>query len=250
MKGKIASALLGSAALCSAALAQPAAEPAPAAAAPVFQPVESPAPAAASATLPAGSDVLLRVNHQLTTRTHRVGDNFPLTVVNDVMVDGRVVIPAGTRAVGQVTWRTGRGGFGKSGKMEIALRYVELDGRRIPLEGFHRQEGEGRTAGTIGAVVGAGVIGGLLVRGSNARIPEGFELTARTVDALPVSIGEARLATIAASYQPTPYSTATGRRRDARPTRNSCSREAIRQARGNQQLSAELERECRQSRTS
>jgi hypothetical protein len=200
MTAKITTALLLGAALSSAAFAQPAATP-----------ETIPAAAPAGAMLPAGSNVLLRLNNQLTSRDQRIGDSFPLTVVSDVAVDGRVVIPAGTRAVGQVTWRTGRGSFGKSGKMEIAMRYLDLDGRRIPLSGFHRQEGEGNTGATIGAVIAAGVIGGLIVHGRTARIPEGREFTAQTVDTIPLGDGATA---IAANYEPTAVGTELGRRRD------------------------------------
>jgi hypothetical protein len=254
MKTKIAAALLVSVAFSSAVVAQtaPAAQPA------VIEqqtaaPVAAQPAAPVEATLPSNTDVLLRLNDQLSTQTSRTGDNFPLTVVNDVMVDGRVVIPAGTRAVGQVTWRTGRGGFGKAGKMEIQLRYIELNGRRIPISGFHRQEGDGNTAGTVGAVIGAGIVGGLLVRGSHARIPEGREFTARTVDAIPVSLGEARLATIAAAYRPTPVGTGLGQRRDTADSQsaNRCVRRAQDRAQGDVRRQAQLERECRdRTRTS
>jgi hypothetical protein len=222
MKTKFAVALLLSAAIPTGALAQTAGAETVSNIT-VNVPVEAPAPpiiaAVQQAVLPAMTDVTLRLSDQLTSADHRVGNNFPLTVVNDVAIDGHVVIPAGTRAVGQVTWRTGRGGFGKSGKMEVALRYIELNGTRIPIDGFHRQEGEGRTGATIGAVVAAGVIGGLVVRGRNARIPAGFEMVARTVDSIPVSFGAeiGSRADIAASYTPTAYATALGRRRDAEP---------------------------------
>ncbi|MGQ0558714.1 MAG: hypothetical protein ACT4OE_03895 [Sphingosinicella sp.] len=180
-----------------------------------------PASATVEVVLPANTDVLLRLTSQLSSRNQRIGDTFPLTVVQDVAVDGHVVIPAGTRAIGQVTWRTGRGSFGKSGKLEITMRYVELDGRRIPIAGFHRQEGEGNTGATIGAVVAAGVVGGLIVQGRTARIPEGQEFTARTVDAIPVAFSAqaGSPAAIAASYAPTAVASEVGRRRDARPRR-------------------------------
>lgn len=218
---RIVAALLVGATFAVPALAQPAEPSAPEQVAPVPAVIFAAPATPAEAVLPPGSDILLRVNDQLTTRTHRMGDNFSLTVVSDVSVDGHVVIPAGTRGVGQVTWRSGRGGFGKSGKMEVTLRYVELGGRRIPIEGFHRQEGEGRTAATVGAIAGAGVIGGLFVRGSNARIPAGFELTGRTSEAVPVTAPAepGGAAAIAASYTPGPVATEIGRRRDQRPPR-------------------------------
>lgn len=203
MTARLTTALLLGAALSTAAYAQPAASPEATIAA---------APAAAAAALPAGSNVLLRLNSQLTSRDQRIGDTFPLTVVSDVAVDGRVVIPAGTRAVGQVTWRTGRGSFGKSGKMELTMRYLDMDGRRIPITGFFRQEGEGNTGATIGAVVAAGVIGGLVVHGRTARIAEGREFTATTVDAIPLGAGEVA---IADHYAPTAVATELGRRRGA-----------------------------------
>jgi hypothetical protein len=185
--------------------------------APAVAPVEAVVAQPVEARLPANTDVLLRLNGGLNSQDQRMGDTFPLTVVNDVSVDGHVVIPAGTRAMGQVTWRTGRGGFGKSGKLEISMRYLDLNGRRIPLTGFFRQVGEGNTAATVGALVAAGVIGGLVVHGHTARIPEGREFTARTVDAIPVLIPASGQVAIADSYTPTAVATQLGKRRDERP---------------------------------
>ncbi|HYG29413.1 MAG TPA: hypothetical protein VD887_04275 [Allosphingosinicella sp.] len=237
MKSTFAFALLVSAATATSAFAQiqPAAQPAILDA----EPAAAVAAVSAEGVLPSNTDVVLRLTDMLSTRTNRTGDTFPLTVVSDVLVDGRVVIPSGTRAVGQVTWRTGRGGFGKSGKMEIALRYIELNGQRIPVTGFHRQEGDGNTAGTIGATLAAGVIGGMLVHGSHARIPAGREFTVRTVDAIPVTLGEGRLAAIAVSYRPTAFGTDLGRRRDAQATAPRC---------GNGNRAAQSRREARLAR--
>ncbi len=145
--------------------------------------------AAANAQLPANTEVLLSMNEDLTTKGGRidVGYKFGLTVVADVMLGDYVVIPKGTPAVGEVTWLTGKGAFGKSGKMEIQVRSIDLNGHRIPVTGKYRQEGEGNTVATVASVA-------LLwpaapfVTGKSARIPAGRELKAFTESATPVAV--------------------------------------------------------------
>ena len=113
--------------------------------------------------LPANTAVMLRINSELSSKTAKEGSMFDLSVADPVMVDGYVVIPMNARAVGEVTWLTGKGAFGKSGKMNIELRYIEVAGRRIPIKGSFRQEGEGNTAATIGGVIAAGVFAGFII---------------------------------------------------------------------------------------
>src|SRR5205085_3259500 len=96
----------------------------------------------------------------------------------------------------EITWRTGKGAFGKSGKLEFGLRYIELNGQRIPVTGNFRQEGEGNTVATGVGVIAAGVIGGLVITGHRARLPVGRELMAQL--AQPVSFTPA--GALAASY--------------------------------------------------
>jgi hypothetical protein len=136
--------------------------------------------------LPANTELLLSMNDDLTTKGIEEGHKFRLSLVRDVMLGDLVVIPKGTPAVGEVTWKTGKGAFGKSGKMEIALRYVDLNGRHIPIEGTYRQEGEGNTAATVAGVIAAGVFAGFIT-GKSAKIPQGRELKAHTKEALPVA---------------------------------------------------------------
>lgn len=208
MTTKFVAALLASALISTPALAQTAA--------PQVQPavvsVQTGADMAVAATpavrevqLPANTEVVLALNGELSSKTHRVGDKFSLSVVKDVTVDNQVVIPRGTRAIGQVTWRTGTGGFGKSGKMEVAFRYLEMNNHKVPVEGSHRQDGEGNAAAAVGAVLAAGVIGGLIVKGKSARVLEGREFTVRTVDAVPMTLNGGA-AVISAAYAPSAVS--------------------------------------------
>ena len=129
------------------------------------------------------------MNQDITTkgRDWSEGDTFYLSVVHDVVHEGFVVIPRGSRAAGRITWLTSKGMFGKSGKMTIEMEYVEVAGHRIDLEGEYKQEGEGNTVATVGTVVVAGVFGAL-VTGRSGTIPQGRELMAWTQTDLPLAI--------------------------------------------------------------
>lgn len=153
--------------------------------------------------LPTNTEIPMTMNEDLTTKGGRieVGHMFRLTVSQDVRLGEYVVIPRGTPAIGEVTWLTGKGAFGKSGKMEVDLRYVDLNGRRIPVSGHYRQEGEGNTVATVAGVVAVGVFAAFIT-GKSARIPQGRELKAFTSEALPVALPAKPAATPAPVHAP------------------------------------------------
>lgn len=143
----------------------------------------------ARAVLPANTEILLSLNQDVTTKGKQwnEGDTFYLTVVHDVTYGDYVVIPRGSRAVGRITWLTNKGAFGKSGKMDVELEYVEVSGRRIDVDGTYRQEGEGNTVATVGGVIVAGVFAGFIT-GRSALIPRGRELMAHTASDIPLAL--------------------------------------------------------------
>lgn len=176
--------------------AAPAAEPAAAAetaAAPAAVPaVVAPAVAVAAPApglmLPSYTEVILTPDAEANSKKLREGHTVPMHTVFDVMHNGVVVIPKGTRGMGTVTWRTGKGAFGKSAKMEVTFNELTLpNGHRLPLAGMHRQEGEGNTGAAVGAAIAVGVFGAF-VTGKSAIVPVGQQLTARTAEALPYAI--------------------------------------------------------------
>ena len=123
------------------------------------------------------------------------------------MQDGYIVIPKGTRGEGTVTWMTNKGAFGKSGKMEVSFNWLELNGRRVSLTGNFRQEGEGNTGATVGAVVAVGVFGGF-VTGRSATIVNGQQLRARTAEPLTFLIPDTAPRIITGTLAPVPTATA------------------------------------------
>jgi hypothetical protein len=135
-------------------------------------------------TLNDGVPFKLVVSEEVNSSTHRQGDTFPLTVLEDVKVGNTVVIPRGTHATGEITWRTGKGAFGKSGKIEFLLSHLDLDGKRVPISGTYRQEGEGNTVATGVGIIAIGVFAGFIT-GKRARLPMGRELMTHVYSTVP-----------------------------------------------------------------
>lgn len=140
-----------------------------------------------SAVLPSNTEVLVSTNSEINSKKVREGDKFVLSVAQDVMLGNYIVIPRGTPAHGVVTYRTGKGAFGKSAKMEIEVRSLDLNGRSVPLVGHFRQEGRGNTGATVGAVVAVGVFSAF-VTGRSAVIEQGREFRVYTREPLDVTI--------------------------------------------------------------
>lgn len=164
--------------------------------------------------LPAGTEIPLKMTQTITTKgdSWKEGDQFNLAVAADIRLGEYIIIPQGTKAVGRITWLTSRGAFGKSGKMDIELEYIQLGNRRVNIDGTYRQEGSGATLATVGGVIAAGVFAGFIT-GKSAEIPQGRELTTTLETNLPVSLPKGASmappsvqAIVAPSAEPVPVS--------------------------------------------
>lgn len=152
--------------------------------------VAGPSATDAQAALAANTEVWVSPNADVNSKKIKQGDKFDMSVSRDVMLGNYVVIPRGARAIGQISYRTGKGAFGKSGKMEFEVVDIDLGGRRIPVSGHYRIEGQGNTGATVGAIVAVGVFSAF-VTGHSASIAQGTEYKAYTANALPIATAAA-----------------------------------------------------------
>lgn len=76
-------------------------------------------------TVPTGRLIHLRLEESLNSRYNRVGDRFTASIVEPVQVDGRVVLPQGTRVIGRVTSVTRAGRASKAGTLGVEFVSIE-----------------------------------------------------------------------------------------------------------------------------
>jgi hypothetical protein len=159
-----------------------------------------------SMTLPEGTEMQVRLDTPLSSRTARPEDRFEATVMRPVYVDNRMVVPAGARVRGTVVSAEPANRPARGGKLDLAFNTLELeDNTRVDIrarvvslsENIDKSE-TGEKAG-IGAALGAllgsviggkkGALVGLIVggaggaittRGEEVELPEGTILTLRT----------------------------------------------------------------------
>ena len=161
--------------------AGPASAPTPVAAA--VSPVPPSLPASVSG-LPADTPVLLEIQAPLSSAKAKRGDKFPLRLTQALIVGGAERLPAGTPGIGEVVHAARRGASGKPGELLLAARYLEHQGRRVPLRGFSLG-GTGKSREGVAVSVGIALgIPGLFVTGGEIEIPAGTQAGARTAQAV------------------------------------------------------------------
>jgi hypothetical protein len=117
--------------------------------------------------VPAGTEFEVRLQNSLNSGTAVVEDRFEATSLSDVVVSGRVLIPAGSVLRGVVTAVEAGTRTNRTARMTVSFDQVSVYGRAYPMRGTVTEaiEGEGirGEVGRTGAGAGVGaVIGGIL----------------------------------------------------------------------------------------
>ena len=163
---------------------------------------------AAGNVLRAGTEVPLKLEEGLDSndKTIREGQQFHLTVANDVMLGNMVVIPAGSQATGEITDLRRKGMWGKSGHISARALNVRVGDRLIRLTGNFDEHGVTGTAGVVGAVVFV-PIAGFFMTGTSAKMPAGSGVKSFLDEDL--TIAAPQPATISVPVQPASAATVT-----------------------------------------
>ena len=118
--------------------------------------------------LPEGTEVSVRLEQPLSSRVARVEDRFEATVARPVYVDGRIVIPDGSRVQGTVTEVQRAQRPARGGRLNLSFDRLLLDdGSTVDLTArlvqVKEDIGSGDTVkqGAIGAAIG-GILGKVL----------------------------------------------------------------------------------------
>ena len=101
-----------------------------------------------------GTVVVLRLRQTVSSETCQQDEIIDMEAVEDVRVEGVVVIPRGATAQAQVTECEKRGMLGKAGKLRLTILGIKaVDGSTVPLRATAGRGGEEKTLLAVGGGV-------------------------------------------------------------------------------------------------
>lgn len=149
-----------------------------------------------------GTPIKMRLNRNLSSESARVGDTVDFDVLEDVMVNGLVVIQQGSKAMATVTEARAKRRMGKAGVLDVNIDFARLvTGEKVPLRAVREHQGDSTTGSmTAGMVVTSIVFFPaapffLFMKGKEVTIPKGTEITSYVHS--DVRLDETRLRTVA-----------------------------------------------------
>jgi hypothetical protein len=129
--------------------------------------------------------VRLRLNRTVSSADAHVGDTVDFETLDDITVNGTLVIPKAGLAFATVTEAQAKRRMARGGKLDINIDYVKLvNGERAALRAVKDVKGGGHTGGMVAGMVVTSLVFFpaapffLFMHGKDISIPKGTEITA------------------------------------------------------------------------
>jgi PEGA domain len=129
--------------------------------------------------------VKLRLNRTISSSDSKVGDTVDFEVLQDLNVNGTLVIAKGGLAYATVTEAQAKRRMGRAGKLDINIDYVKLvTGDKAALRAVKEVQGGSHTVGMTAGIVATSLVFFpaapffLFMHGKDISIPKGTEITA------------------------------------------------------------------------
>ena len=125
--------------------------------------------------IPDGTEVKLRLLETVSSSTAKTDDRVRFEAVDDILVDGKVVIAKGSQARGVVTEAERKKSFGRGGKLDFTIDSVKaVDGQDIRLRASRERRGDENYA-KAGVLTFVFLPAGLFIRGKDVEVKAGTE---------------------------------------------------------------------------
>jgi hypothetical protein len=132
-----------------------------------------------------GTPIKMRINRTISSGDAHIGDTIDFEVLEDISVNGTLVIPKGGLAFATVTEAQAKRRMARGGKLDINIDYVKLvSSEKAALRAVKDMSGGGHTGAMVGGIVATSLVFFpaapffLFMHGKDISIPKGTEVTA------------------------------------------------------------------------
>ncbi len=133
--------------------------------------------------------VILLLREDVSSKSKKPGDPVQLSVAENVIVEGKILIKSGTPVIGKVSMVREAGHVGEPGEIAIVPQYVKaVDGQKVRLGGTLYAKGKEKEVST--AVLTAICLPFALRKGGQASIISGTELKAYVERDIQIKVSE------------------------------------------------------------
>ena len=137
---------------------------------------------AGEAYIPSGTELTVEIVEELNSKKTKTHEVVPLKLAENLIINDVIVIPAGTTVEGHITKARGSGLFGRAGLLEFSVDSVKtVNNVTVPLEYVGRIQARNDT-GAIPVYMMVSMLGGVLMRGANVRIPAGTKVLVKVTE--------------------------------------------------------------------
>ncbi len=134
-------------------------------------------PALAAVTMPEGTELPIRLEDTISSKTATEGDRFTISLTEDVRLADGTILRAGYRGVGEVIEARQNGMLGKTGKLNVRLNYLRVGDERIKLRASRGVQGGHNTGAQVGTLLLLWPVMPF-IKGKSTQITKGTILTA------------------------------------------------------------------------
>lgn len=124
----------------------------------------------------------------LGSKLSKTGDVFPIKLAYPIMINGKIIVPAGAMGLGEVIFAKGSSGGGAGGELVLAARFVDIGTKRVRLRSLQLDaSGKSRidSANAMG-IAGSAAPGlslvALFMKGKQSVVPAGTIADAKTAE--------------------------------------------------------------------
>jgi hypothetical protein len=147
------------------------------------------APAVQVTTIPAMTPVDIEILDHLNSKTSQIGERFRIRLVEPIRIGDSEVAPKGLLGEGEVIHAAKARMAGKAGELILAARYLDFNGRKLPLRSFKYGPSQGKdnigNANAAALIVSSALL--IVISGGQVDIKPGLRANAKISEDVNIS---------------------------------------------------------------